>query len=374
MKRKLFLVVLCFTVNFGYSQFTAIPDPNFESFLEANGMGDGIPNNGQVLTANIENVTDLVLPPGAGIIDLTGIEDFLSVEFLVFSSNPISSVNLSQNTALTTFGCANGLLTSLDLSNNTQLEWLSCQGNQLTSLLLNSENLLILECFDNGISSLDISQATSLTFLNCQQNSLSSLDVGQNTLLEELVCSTNGLSFLDMSNNPALTFLNCARTNIQSLDLSQNNNLTGLLGTFIEELIFLDLRNGNNANMSVDVRGTDDLQCIFVDDASASYLNNWFIDPFTTFVNNEADCDALGVASFKEERVVIYPNPTNEFIIVSIGVAAYFNIIDTGGTQLQTGSLREGVNRISISNLSSGLYFINVYTENGISTKKIIKK
>jgi Secretion system C-terminal sorting domain len=105
-----------------------------------------------------------------------------------------------------------------------------------------------------------------------------------------------------------------------------------------------------------------------------TYLDDWFIDPFTTFVNNEAECDALGVGSFNEESFVIYPIPTNEFIIVTLGTLADFTIINTSGAQLKTGSLREGVNRISISILSSGVYFINIYTEKGVSTKKIIKQ
>ena len=58
MKKILILAAFVHTI-FCTAQYTAIPDPNFEDFLEQNGMGDGIPNNGLVLTANIENVTTL---------------------------------------------------------------------------------------------------------------------------------------------------------------------------------------------------------------------------------------------------------------------------------------------------------------------------
>ena len=361
------------SVNLGYAQFTSVPDPNFESFLEANGMGDGIPNNGLVLTANIENVTDLILPPGGGISDMTGIEDFLSLEFLVLNSNPISTIDLSQNTALTTLGCRDGQLTSLDLSNNTQLEWLSCQGNQLTSLLLNSQNLMILECFDNSISNLDLSQASGLVMLNCQQNALSTLDISQNINLEELICSNNGISALDVSNNLSLSFLNCANTGIKNLDLSTNVNLIGLLGSSIEELSFLDLRNGNNANMNVDVRGTDDLRCILVDDASASYLDNWFIDPFTTFVNNQEECDALGITDYRRQNLFLYPNPTSEFILVSTETTGEFSIVTIQGKEIKSGILSSNLNRISVSDLPDGLYFIKIFMGNKIASEKLIK-
>jgi len=100
MKNLLVLIVGCLMVNQTYAQWTAVTDPNFEAFLEDNGMGDGIPNNGQVLTANIENVTVLDLPSSAEVSDLTGIEDFSALEFLDFSANNVASVDLSQNTAL----------------------------------------------------------------------------------------------------------------------------------------------------------------------------------------------------------------------------------------------------------------------------------
>jgi Secretion system C-terminal sorting domain len=374
MKKLILLFVTYFTMNLVYCQFTAIPDPNFEAFLEANGMGDGIPNNGQVLTSNIENVTVLDLPSAVGISDLTGIEDFLAVEFLDCSFNLLTNINLSQNLALKTFGCVNNQLIALDLSNNTQLEWVSCQGNQLTSLLLNSANLTVIECFDNGITSLDISQAVALTFLDCNLNQIPSLDTSQNTNLIQLVCWSNSLTSLNTSNNVQLTYLNCGRTNIDSLDLSSNSNLTNLVAPLIEELTFLDLRNGNNASMSVSAWGTDDLRCIFVDDAGASYLDDWMIDPFTTFVNNEGECDALSIPSLNEYKLVIYPNPALEFITISLRSSADYMITAANGILFKKGQLKEGLNKISMANLSTGLYFIRVTSENGIATKKIIKR
>jgi hypothetical protein len=38
---------------------TYVPDNNFEAYLEANGMGNGIPNDDYVNTANINTVTYL---------------------------------------------------------------------------------------------------------------------------------------------------------------------------------------------------------------------------------------------------------------------------------------------------------------------------
>jgi len=40
----------------GFGQQTYVPDDNFEAYLEANGIGNGVPNDDYVTTANIETV------------------------------------------------------------------------------------------------------------------------------------------------------------------------------------------------------------------------------------------------------------------------------------------------------------------------------
>jgi len=112
MKNYIFLFFLLLGTNIISAQYTAIPDPIFENYLENTGMGDGIPNNGLVLTANINTVTTLDLPSFYGLTDLTGIEDFIALEFLDFSYNNVSSIDLSQNTALSIVGCAFNSLTT----------------------------------------------------------------------------------------------------------------------------------------------------------------------------------------------------------------------------------------------------------------------
>ena len=56
-----------------------------------------------------------------GITDMKGIEAFINLERLSCGSNQLTSLDLSNNTALTRLNCWNNQLTSLDLSNNTEL-------------------------------------------------------------------------------------------------------------------------------------------------------------------------------------------------------------------------------------------------------------
>ncbi len=50
--KKLLLILLCFPL-LTLAQQTYVPDDNFEAYLEANGMGNGIANDDSVTTSNI---------------------------------------------------------------------------------------------------------------------------------------------------------------------------------------------------------------------------------------------------------------------------------------------------------------------------------
>ena len=133
---------------------TYVPDDNFEAYLEANGMGNGIANDDSVTTSNIIPITSLDVSSQT-ISDLTGIEDFTALTTLSCYSNQLTSLDVSQNTALTTLRCYSNQLNSLDVSNNTALTLLYCYSNQLTVL--------------------DVSNNTALTSLNCNSNQLTSI-------------------------------------------------------------------------------------------------------------------------------------------------------------------------------------------------------
>jgi Leucine-rich repeat (LRR) protein len=57
-----------------------------------------------------------------------------------------------------------------------------------------------LQCSFNQLTSLDVSQNTALTQLSCYYNQLTSLDVSQNTALDGLACWQNQLTNLNIKN------------------------------------------------------------------------------------------------------------------------------------------------------------------------------
>ena len=100
--KKLLLSIFTITTFFqlGYSQKTYVPDDNFEAYLEANGMGDGISNNDSVTTANISGITNLNVG-NQNISDLSGLEAFTSLTGLNCGGNPqLTYLDVSQNYAL----------------------------------------------------------------------------------------------------------------------------------------------------------------------------------------------------------------------------------------------------------------------------------
>src|SRR5690606_20762820 len=108
-------------------QITLIPDSNFEqALINLNIDSDGT-INGQVLTSDIESVTELVLLYNYSIADMAGIQDFISLEILNLNHNfDLTSLDVSNNLALRILDVSQNSLTELNLSNNILLEELYC--------------------------------------------------------------------------------------------------------------------------------------------------------------------------------------------------------------------------------------------------------
>ena len=218
------------------SQYTAIPDKNFEQALIDLGYDDLI--DGYVLKSGVKNCKELDVSQKL-ISDLTGIESFINLKVLNCSSNQLTTLDVSNNTALTYLNCSYNLafkgfdsyyITTLDVSNNTSLTYLRCDGNKLSALdVSNNTALEELICSANQLTTLDVSNNTALTGLACNINKLTTLDVSNNIFLKILVCSSNQLTTLDVSNNTVLNELGCNINKLTTLDLSKNTALTGLL-------------------------------------------------------------------------------------------------------------------------------------------------
>ena len=91
------------------------------------------------------------------------------------------------------------------------------------------------------------------------------------------------------------------------------------------------------------------------------------------------DTDVTGVNSFeKENRVNIYPNPSNDDIFIEVSDNLFngkMQLYDIYGKLLKEQIFTENILQVDIKNLASGLYFVKIIDDkNGVVLKKIVKE
>ncbi|WP_125718773.1 T9SS type A sorting domain-containing protein [Flavobacterium ustbae] len=210
-------------------KFTLIPDPNFEKILIARGIDtDG--ENGKVLTSSIFYITDLTITGNSNkVSDLTGIEDFTSLETLRFSDHNVTNLDISKNLKLKNLVCSNNKLTTLDVSKNTNLVLLDFSYNSLTNInVSNNTALNTLHTYNNQLTTIDVSKNTALKTFTISNNKLTNLDISYNEALVALNASYNELTSLNVSKNVNLESLSITNNKLTSLDVSTNVKLSGL--------------------------------------------------------------------------------------------------------------------------------------------------
>lgn len=143
---------------------TNIPDVMFERALIDLKFDDV--EDGSVLTSSIENIKDLVIE-NMGIRNLSGIEDFTTLEGLWAKDNLLTSLNVSKNSNLKFVYANNNLLTALNVSDLSNLEKINMENNELTQLDISGNTALQqLSLANNSLQSIDISNIPSLIQLN----------------------------------------------------------------------------------------------------------------------------------------------------------------------------------------------------------------
>jgi hypothetical protein len=347
MKKILLTLIISATIGIVHAQNVNIPDAIFKAVLVGN---SAINTNGdaEIQVSEAAAFGGTIFCASLGISDLTGIEAF---------------------TALTVLNCSSNLITSLDVSQNTALTSLNCAGDGYAQ---------------GQITSLDVSLNTALTEFYCFENQLDSLNISQNSALTTLWCYENDLDSLNVSQNPALTTLWCSNNQLTSLDLSQNTSL-GDLDCAFNQLTYLDVANGNNTNMSnFYANNNPNLFCVDVDDVAWS-TNNWTNISAQTYFSTNCNgsygctdplaCNYDPLATIDDSSCVYL-----DIIAVPTSVSC-FGMFDgsisataTGGTFPLQYSLGGGLSQTSgtFSNLSAGSYYIDVTDVNGCTSNQMV--
>ena len=293
MKTLLLFGAIALSINI-YGQYTAIPDQSFEQYLIYRGVDDIV--DGQVLTSNITNVDFLDLrgnnplflyPP---ISDLTGINDFISLQYLDVSYNNISSLevnNINPTTSvsfLTTLNCRNNPLTFLSVIDNTLLRDLNTGRTELTGIDLSGCGELVeLDIDQTPITDIDLSSNNNLERLRfggfydeeiiggnwiTYYSPMTSINLANNFFLSDVLYYGGYLEQLDLSNCGGIGYSDITLEScfaLTCLDLANGTNGLDIDGDIINLGIYCDDPDFPCSNL-----------CIKVDDLSFT-MSNWIL-------------------------------------------------------------------------------------------------
>lgn len=325
---------------------------------------------------NIQFVNGINLFENNALTDLTDLSFMTSVNSFVLGGNSISTLagleNLQQVTG--DFFVSNELLE--DFNN---LENLQSIGGSL--YIMNNNNVLDISAFNNisSLVNLYVVECPNLQNMSGLQG-LQTVDevfrIGFNTELRSLVDFTNIISVgnLDIYENEKLISLR-GLDNLEIIydRLFINNNpqliaiqpLRNVDPTKIKEVVIL-----NNINLSI---CRNDLICAIIEDDSVEktivlnapgcnsveeVLNMCLISPIDIILNNQ---------------LRVYPNPVVEILtILPSENISYFKAIiySVFGEKL----IETSEKNINFSKLPKGIYFVEIATDKGTISKKIVKK
>jgi len=401
--RNLCIITLLFICTISQAQIVDIPDANFKDLLVnyacVDTDGDGVyesdadtNDDGEIQVSEAEAVIRLLVN-SPNIISIEGIQSFTNLEIYFSISTQVTNLDFSQNSNLRELTSFYGILTNINISENINLERLFCPFNNLTNLDVSyNPNLTQLMCYNNQLTSLDVTNNSNLFILNCFGNQLNELDISQNPSLRDLYCGSNQILDLDLSNNTYLEKLYCLGNQITNLDLSLNVTIESVNCTN-NQLTNLNIKNGNNTNMTImHSFNNPNLTCIQVDNENATY-------PICDFENFIGWCKD-DWAEYSEECIfatednitidfTLYPNPSQNILFIESqeqieNVKIYTlqgQLINpsacasakASATRGRSGT--KGITRsVDVSNLKTGLYFVQVRVDGKSETKKFVKE
>ncbi len=228
-----------------------------------------------------------------------------------------------------------------DLNNDKAID--SDEAMAITNLILSNlnltdlsvikyfSNLQTLDISNNQITSLDVSSLSNLISLICSNNQLTNIIFGDSTSLKT-------------SGHPNLSILDCSNNKLTSLDLRDLTALT-----------------------KMNCLGNASLAMICVSDANVAQSNINFIKDNTSTYSETC---TVGIEKINNNPISIFPNPASQEINI-LGSFQSLSIVNAVGQTILTNSN----NKIDVSFLQSGLYFLNVVNtdKTNFITKLIIE-
>ncbi|HRG18635.1 MAG TPA: T9SS type A sorting domain-containing protein [Flavobacterium lutivivi] len=327
--KKILLSVLVLATSLLNAQVINFPDPAFKAILLQADTDNNIAglvkidanNDGEIEQSEALAVYEISIPAG-NIFDLTGIEYFTNLIYFSCIENNLQTVNLTSLTNLEILGLFTNQISSINLNGLNNLWFLRLEGNLLTEV--------------------DFSTLSALKILLINQNQLTHLDFSNNPLFEQLRCDENpNLNWVNIRNNHSQIFTQTPYNGCWDYC----PNLTSIC--------------------------VDDNEVIPAQD----FLSSCGI---TQPISIVTDC-SLGINEENYKNVILWPNPTKEFLYVDNSEYDYkkISLFNNLGQKVinSIDCYQDKIISINLCDFSNGLYFLQIEgNKNNIWAKIYLNK
>ena len=313
------------------------------------------------------------------------------------SYNQLTSIDVSKNVNLITLYCNSNKLTTLDVSKNVNLNNLYCYSNQLTTLDVSKNvNLYNLYCYYNQLTTLDVSKNVNLINLYFYNNKVAQLQVPKVHKISELIGNYNNLKLSSLKGNfltikslklsPQATLQGGVKGIFEVLDLSSEYSIDGKYTTYTwydkttqQEIGAYALKGKfyagpENAGKTLICKMKNELIPNFVLEYEVKIKNTVSFASRNINENIPEGFVWVGPQKNDTKSIQLFPNPVID--ILKINTAAKVtsvSVYNYAGKEVKRYP-RVINNELDLQDLPSGIYIVNIDTEIGTLSKKIIKK
>jgi polyhydroxybutyrate depolymerase len=158
--------------------------------------------------------------------------------------------------------------------------------------------------------------------------------------------------WINFNNTGASTTANMP--NISNSDGSTVERISSLDGYGCSEVVHYKVTGGSHSwpGAPIDIGGTN------YDIDAASIVWN-FVSQYD--INGKINCATSGIEEASKPELSIYPNPTStEFTVDGLNDESSFELISVLGERVLSGKISSTSNRIAVSELERGVYFLKV--------------
>ena len=316
---------------------------------------------------------------------------------LYCDSNQLTNLDISKNINLTSLDCDRNKLSVLDVSKNVNLIYLNCSFNQLTFLDVSKNvNLIYLFCSYNQLTTIDVSKNFNLIYFYFNNNKIAHLQVPKVHKISELIGNYNNLklsslkgNFLTIKSltlNPQAKLQGGVKGIFEVLDLSSEYSIDGKYTTYTwydkttqQEIGVYALKGKfyagpENAGKTLICKMKNELIPNFVLEYEVKIKNTVSFASRNINENIPEGFVWVGPQKNESESIQLFPNPVID--VLKINTAAKVtsaSVYNYSGKEVKRYP-RVINNELDLQDLPAGNYIVNLTTDQGILSKKIIKK